>query len=74
MDVALIDTRRVDPNANRWPLPDRAERIRYHTEQAARAEQEQRWFAAAFHLGRLLLDDPDNADLKKRRDAALLHN
>ena len=35
MDVALIDTRRVDPNANRWPLPDRAERIRYHTEQAA---------------------------------------
>jgi len=54
-----------------WPLPALAERKRHHTEQAALAEKEQKWFAVAFHVGRLLLDDPDNADLKKRRDDAL---
>ena len=30
-----------------------------------------RWFAVAFHVGRLLLDEPDDADLKRRRDRAL---
>jgi hypothetical protein len=35
------------------------------------AENEQQWFALAFHVGRLLLDDPDNANLKTRRDEAL---
>lgn len=71
LDVAVTDTRLVDPKANRWPLPDRAERLRYHGERAALAEKEQRWFAAAFHLGRLLLDDPDSADLKRRHADAL---
>jgi WD40 repeat protein/tRNA A-37 threonylcarbamoyl transferase component Bud32 len=71
-DLAVTDTRRViDPTANHWPLPDRAERIRYHSEQAARAEKEKHWFAAAFHLGRLLLDSPDDADLKRRHELAL---
>jgi hypothetical protein len=27
--------------------------------------------AAAFHLGRLLLDQPDDPDLKRRREQAL---
>jgi hypothetical protein len=45
-------------------------RGRYHTEQAALAEKANRHFAAAFHLGRLLLDDPDNSELKNRREAA----
>jgi len=54
-----------------WPLPDAAQRKAYHGDQAALAEKEGKWFAVAFHVGRLLLDDPDNADLKKRRDEAL---
>jgi len=59
------------PTGESWPLPDLAERRRYHAEQAARVEQEGKWFAVAFHVGRLLLDASDNADLKKRRDDAL---
>jgi len=65
----LTDTR-VPANDN-WPLPDAAERKRYHTERAAEAEKEKLWLAVAFHLGRLLLDDGDNAGLKKRRDEAV---
>jgi hypothetical protein len=40
-------------------------------EQAALAEKEKQWFAVAFHLGRLLLDSPDDGELKRRRDEAL---
>jgi len=58
--VALFDLR-----------PIRAERQRYHGEQADLAAKEQKWFAVAFHVGRLLLDDPANADLKKRREEAV---
>ena len=56
-----------------WPFPEAAQRTTYHTEQAAAAEQKKQWFAVAFHVGRLLLDDPDNADLKKRIEEALQH-
>ena len=69
--VEVTDSRLVDPKANHWPLPDAAERKRYHGEQAALAEKEKQWFAAAFHLGRLLFDAPDDADLKRRREQAL---
>jgi len=55
---------------NAWPLPDGADRRRYQAEQADRAERERRWYAVAFHVGRLLLDDPTNADLGKHRDDA----
>jgi WD40 repeat protein len=68
--VSVIDVA-LHARQNRWPLPDAAERRRYHTEQAAVAEQEKRWFAVAFHLGRLLLDAPDDPDLKRRRAQAL---
>jgi WD40 repeat protein/tRNA A-37 threonylcarbamoyl transferase component Bud32 len=68
--VTIRDLRRP-PIVHTWPLPDAAERKRYHSERAALAEQERQWFAVAFHLGRLLLDDPDNADLKQRREQAL---
>jgi len=34
------------------------------------SEKDPPGFAVAFHLGRLLLDDPANADLKKRREEA----
>jgi hypothetical protein len=47
-----------------WPLPDPAERKRYHTEQAARAVQQKYWFTAEFHLGRVLRDDPENAGVQ----------
>jgi WD40 repeat protein len=68
--VLVVDSR-VPRNDNTWPLPDAAERKRYHIAQADLAAKEKRWFAVAFHVGRLLLDDPDNADLKRRRDDAL---
>ncbi|HZT82125.1 MAG TPA: hypothetical protein VFA26_18000 [Gemmataceae bacterium] len=42
-----------------------------HSEQARLAEQQQQWFAAAFHLGRLLLDEPNNAQWQHRRQQAL---
>jgi len=69
--VILTDTRLSDSDANRWALPDRAERLRYHGEQAVTAEQQKNWFAVAFHVGRLLLDQPDNAELKRRREEAI---
>jgi WD40 repeat protein len=69
-DVQLIDLALSQRRAV-WPLPDRAERLRYHAEQARLAEEHKQWFAAAFHLGRLLQDQPDDADLKRRQDAAL---
>jgi WD40 repeat protein len=68
--IAVFDSRRVAQN-NLWPLPDPAERRRYHTQQAALAEKDKQWFAVAFHLGRLLLDTPDDADLKRRREESL---
>jgi WD40 repeat protein len=68
--IAITDTR-LPPNDNTWPLPDREQRQRYHREQARLAEAHKQWFAAAFHLGRLLRDSPDDAKLKRRRDEAL---
>jgi WD40 repeat protein/tetratricopeptide (TPR) repeat protein len=49
-----------------WPLPDAAERKRYHTEQAALALQQKQWLAAEFHLGRVLREDPENAVARSR--------
>jgi Tol biopolymer transport system component len=69
--VTIVDLRQPPPKNEPWPLPELADRRKYHTEQARLAENEGRWFAVAFHLGRLLLDDPDNAELKQRREAAL---
>jgi hypothetical protein len=69
--IEVIDKRLVDEKANHWPLPDAAARKRYHSEKAALAEQQKQWFAAAFHLDRLLVDDPANGDLKRRRELAL---
>src|SRR5262245_9909362 len=63
--VVVIDTRRPPPAAEPGPLPDRAERLRYHGEQARHAEQAKQWFAA-FHLGRMLLDLPDDVEVKRR--------
>jgi hypothetical protein len=67
--VAVTDVFKPAPKSN--PFPDAAERKRYHSEQATLAEKQKQYFALAFHLGRLLLDVPGNADLKKRSDDAL---
>jgi hypothetical protein len=69
-EIVVFDPRRLAED-NFWPLPDTAERQRYHTEQATLAEKDNQWFAVAFHLNRLLLDNPDDPDLKQRRDEAL---
>ena len=63
--VAITD-KRPSPRDNAWPLPDPDERKRYHTEQADLAEQKNHWFAAGYHLHRVLRDDPDNASVKTR--------
>jgi len=51
LDVAVFDPVKL-AKANHWPLPNRAERLRYHGEQARFAEKEKQWFATAFHLGK----------------------
>jgi hypothetical protein len=63
--IAVID-KRPPLKDNAWPLPDAAERRRYHTEQANLAEREKQWFAAEFHLGRVLRDDPEHATVQTR--------
>jgi eukaryotic-like serine/threonine-protein kinase len=68
--VVVIDIAQHE-RQNLWPLPNAAERRRYHSEQATLAEKDKQWCAVAFHLGRLLLDAPDDADLKRCREEAL---
>jgi len=70
-EVVVVDSRLTDPKQNHWPLPARAERFRYHNGLAQRAATQREWFVVAFHVGRLLLDDTENVQLKNRRDEAL---
>jgi hypothetical protein len=46
----------------RWPLRERHEAQDY--------ERQKQWFATLWHLNQLLLQNPDDADLRARRDAA----
>ena len=63
--------RTLDAKGGDWqPPPDPR---RWHLVQAANAEADKAWFAARFHLNRLLLTDPTNADLLRRRDEAEVH-
>jgi WD40 repeat protein len=62
------------------PRPDEGQRARlraqarpdtaWHTEEARGAEGGKHWFAAAFHLGRLLRESPGDVDLRCRRARA----
>jgi WD40 repeat protein/tetratricopeptide (TPR) repeat protein len=62
--------------------PGKAERLRrralaladpaWHRELAVKAERDGEWFAAAFHLGRLLQSSPDDPELRGRRARALI--
>jgi WD40 repeat protein len=49
---------------------DREQQDLWHTKQAADAERSGQWFAAAFHLGRLIDADPASPSLYARRGAA----
>jgi dipeptidyl aminopeptidase/acylaminoacyl peptidase len=49
---------------------DREQQNLWHTNQAADAEKSGRWFAAAFHLSRLIDADPAKAALYARRGLA----
>jgi dipeptidyl aminopeptidase/acylaminoacyl peptidase len=49
---------------------DREQQDLWHTKQAADAEKSGQWFAAAFHLGRLIDADPASPSLYARRGTA----
>jgi hypothetical protein len=71
--VVLLDLVNYDPRRDldeRRAL-DAVNRPYWHQQQAAQAEKDQEWFAAAFHLGRLLKDRPFDLDLHLRRLDAL---
>ncbi len=61
--------RTLDAKGGDWqPPPDPQ---KWHLTQAANAEADKAWFAARFHLNRLLLTNLHNADLLlRRRDEA----
>ncbi len=58
----------LDAKGGDWQTP--LDPRHWHLARAAEAEADQDWFAARFHLNRLLLNDPNNADLLRRRDEA----
>jgi hypothetical protein len=66
LDLALVERDRADRIAL-----EPVNRVFWHQQHATHAEHDQDWFAAAFHLGQLLKDKPDDADLLRRRDLAL---
>jgi hypothetical protein len=43
----------------------------FHRYEADAAERDKSWFAAAFHLGKLLERSPDDAELRARHERAL---
>jgi WD40 repeat protein len=71
--VVLFDLKEFD---EKWERAERLalepiNRLSYHQQQAAQAEREQDWFAAAFHLRQLRRERPDDADLNERHEQAL---
>jgi hypothetical protein len=70
--VVLLDRVNDGPRRDyaRRLVLEATNRIPWHQQRAAQAEKDEAWFAAPFHLGRLLGDKPDEADLKRRRDQA----
>jgi WD40 repeat protein len=70
-DVIVLDLKPFeDESAERLAL-EPIWRTQWHKDQVERAEQASDWFAAAFHLNRLLGNNPDDADLKRRHKDAL---
>ncbi|HJT77195.1 MAG TPA: protein kinase, partial [Gemmataceae bacterium] len=63
--------RDLEANGGDWQAPP--DPRRWHLSQAADAEAAKDWFAAAFHLDRLLKMAPEDSDLRRRLDAARAH-
>jgi predicted Zn-dependent protease len=62
--------RQLEALGGDWqPLPP--ESRAWHRRQAAAAEDAKQWYAAAFHLRRLLANDPGNVEYLERLGAAL---
>jgi hypothetical protein len=61
--------RTLEAKGGDWQRPPDSRQ--WHLVEAAEAHQA--WFAARFHLNRLLRTDPNNADLLRRRDEAEAH-
>jgi hypothetical protein len=71
--VVLLDLAHFDLGTERFErlALEPGNRVWWYQQRAARAERDQNWFAAAFHLGLLLKNKPDDADLLRRRESAL---
>jgi hypothetical protein len=69
--LVLIDVARERQDREERLALEPVNRRWWHQQNAARAEGDQNWFAAAFHLGQLLKEQPNDADLKRRREQAL---
>jgi hypothetical protein len=69
--VLVCDGTPVTPawNAERLALADRRSLV-WQRSEAEDCERQKQWFAAVWHLDRLLAQNRDDADLQKRRDAA----
>jgi hypothetical protein len=81
-DGSRIVTASYDGTARLWiareSRADQEKRQReqhrlWRRQQAAEAERSGRWFAAAFHLSRLIEADPSDASLHARRGKAHAH-
>jgi hypothetical protein len=69
--VRVYDATPVTPawKAERLALADRRALV-WQRSEAEDCERQKQWFAALWHLDRLVAQNPDDADLQKRRDAA----
>ena len=69
--VKVWDGTPVTPawQAERPALADRSWPV-WQRQEAGDCERQDQWFAALWHLNQLLARDPDDADLRARRDAA----
>ena len=50
-----------------------AEALAWHQREAEASEKAQQWFAAVFHLDRLIAAQPDDRPLRNRRTSAYAH-
>jgi WD40 repeat protein len=69
--IVLIDIDAERRDREERQTLEAVNRVWWYQQQAALAEEDGEWFAAAFHLGQLLKDQPDDVLLKQRLELAL---
>jgi hypothetical protein len=69
--IVLVDTEAARRHHEERLALEPINRLFWHQQQAAQAEKDNSWFAAAFHLNQLLKDKPDDPELLLRRNTAL---